>query len=344
VGRVEDHLGDRLRGRAVPDDLRRLVELELDGVLDRRHVLIQPFAEMRVLGAGELHDLQDPGGRHGDADRMANWLAIDDVLSHTAVVVDGFNGDLFGYWLHPDEPPSDRPPILKLDTEGQFDIVPGTTLVEALVFDWLGDDPDPDELARVVDFCDRHGFALSARRIEDLPTARPVVDPAVLCRRQYWRRRPFTKRPSWTDTAVDAAPIGLPVTDPRLRDLLQRLGFPDPEAAVTAGDEGIGEVRLASPVVPVRLRLYLDPDDSWWLFLIRFNRPDTNRPGGVPLPYGLRFDENRDELRRRLGTPRSTALAPVDTWVIGHVLVYVLYAADGRPKYVECWPDGMHRR
>jgi hypothetical protein len=29
MGRVEDHLGDRMRGRAVPEDLRRLVELEL---------------------------------------------------------------------------------------------------------------------------------------------------------------------------------------------------------------------------------------------------------------------------------------------------------------------------
>jgi hypothetical protein len=34
----------------------------------------------------------------------------------------------------------------------------------------------------------------------------------------------------------------------------------------------------------------------------------------------------------------------VDRWVIGQVTAYVYYAGDGHPRYVEYWPDGMHRR
>jgi hypothetical protein len=189
MGRVEDYLGDRLRGREIPDDLRRLVELDLDGKL-RGPGSVQPFAEVRVLAPGEVHGLADPQYRGQDnAAEIANGRAMDEVLQHMAMVIDGFNGDLFGYWLHPDEAPTDQPAIVKLDTEGEFATLEGATLVEAMVFDWLDYDVEEAYLARIVAFCDQHGIPLVPRRRDELREPDVAVDPPVLHDRLYQEYR-----------------------------------------------------------------------------------------------------------------------------------------------------------
>jgi hypothetical protein len=348
MGRVEDYLGDRLRGRAVPADLRRLVELELDGVL-RGRGSVQPFAEVHVLAPAELHGLMDPRYRRPEdsAATVANWRAMDDVLGHTAVVVDGFNGDLFGYWLHPDEPASDQPAILKLDTEGEFETLDGATLVDAMVWDWIGYDVDPEYFARIVDFCERHAIPFGARDRDGLRRAETVVDPVLLHDRQYKRYQPFTRRPEWADAAEEgAAPVGRRITDPPLRALLERLGYPDPVAAVEALDEGIGEVRLTPPAANVTLVLYQDEDRSWWLFSVRYRQPTPERPLEVPLPFGFSLAESREATRARFGPDhRTPLLVRVDRWEIGPVTAYVMFDKDdARPTYVEFWPRDVIRR
>ena len=348
MGRVEDHLGDRLRGREVPADLRRLVELELDGVLHGSGA-VQPFAEIHVLAPGELHGLQDPQYR-GDEDpgEVANGRAMDEVLGHMAVVVDGFNGDLYGYWLHPDEAATDAPAIVKLDTEGQFDTLDGATLVEAMVFDWLGYDIDEEYFARIVAFCERHGIPLAARSREELRKSATTVDPVLLHDRLYRRYQPFTARPAWAGEAAaepGAALVGLRITDPPLRTLLERLGYPDPVATVEALDEGLGEVRLSSPTAAVTLILYQDEDGSWWLFSARYHQPTAELPLDLLLPYGFSLDDSREATRTRFGPPAGTALlAPVDRWKFGRVVGYVLFGDDERPRYIEFWPEDVVRR
>ena len=59
MDRVKEFLGERLRGRAVPEDLGRLVEMQLDGELARAEIL---FRDVRVLGPGEVHPLEEPAG------------------------------------------------------------------------------------------------------------------------------------------------------------------------------------------------------------------------------------------------------------------------------------------
>jgi hypothetical protein len=349
MGRVEDYLGDRLRGREIPADLRRLVELELDGRLQEPDSPT-PFGEIHVLAPGELHGLEDPQYRRADDDAAttANWQAMDGVLGYAAVVVDGFNGDLFGYWLHPDEPPTDSPAILKLSTEGEFDTPEGATIVEAMVWDWLGYDAEEDDLARIVEFCDRHGLPLAARSRDDLRRPDPAVDPALLHDRLYKQNQRFTSRPAWADAAAaeeGAAFVGLRTTDPPLLALLQRLGYPDPAATVAELDEGIGEVRLKSPVSNVDLRLYQDPDGSWWLFSIRFRAATPERPADLPLPYGFSLGDSRAVTRERFGPPAGTAMVPADRWQFGQVTAYVMFDGDeGLPKYVEFWPADVNRR
>ncbi len=342
MGRVEDYLDGRLRGRAIPDDLRRLVELELDGALAEAPV--QPFAEVHLLAPGEIHALQDPQYRGDDPDTLANSQAIDDVLAHMAVLVDGFNGDLFGYWLHPAEPATNPPAIVKLDTEGQFETLDGATLAEAMVFDWLGYDTDDEYLAAITEYCTRHGLPMAARSREDLTKAQPAVDPALLHDRRYRTYRPYTPRP--TPAAEEgAAPVGLRLTDQPLRELLAQLGFADPQAAVAALDDGTGEVRLQSEHANIRLTLYLDQEQGWWLYSVRYRRPTTELPLQLPLPYGFSLHEDRQATRERFGPPKHTAILPVDRWQLGTVVGYVAFEDDaGLPATIEFWPEGVHRR
>jgi hypothetical protein len=348
MGRVEDYLDGRLNSSTIPHDLRRLVELELDGVLHGPGS-VQPFAEVHVLAPGEVHSLQDPRYRgHEDPDQVANGRAMDEVLAHTAVLVDGFNGDLFGYWLHPDEPATESPAILKLDTEGQFDTPDGATLVDAMVFDWLGYDVDEEYFARIVGFCERHGLPLSARSREELVKTQLAVDPVLLHDRLYRTYRPFTARPELEPAqAADdgVAPVGLGLDDEPLRALLARLGLPDAQAAVSEADNGTGEVRLQSPIANVTLTLYQDADRGWWLYSAKYRRPTAARPLEVALPYGFSLTDNRQATRDRLGPPQHSAILPIDRWQFGGVVGHVMFEdVAGLPAYIEFWPVDVPRR
>jgi len=176
VDRVEEFLGDRLRGLPVPADLRRLVELQLDGVLERDDCP-PALQEMRLLGPGELHPFQEPPVDYPwapvtDSTLAAN-RAMNEVLTHVAVIMDGFDGALFGYWLHPDEPPDPNPPIVRLDTEGTFELLDEETLTQA-----LGLDREIRELDRIPEPApSRTGFRRAA----------PAVDPAALFDKLYER-------------------------------------------------------------------------------------------------------------------------------------------------------------
>jgi hypothetical protein len=305
---------------------------------------VQPFAEVHVLAPGEVHSLQDPRYRgKDDPDQVANGRAMDDVLGHMAVLVDGFNGDLFGYWLHPGEVAAERPAIVKLDTEGQFDTPDGATLVEAMVFDWLGYDSDEEYFARIVDFCERHAIPLAARSRAELRVPQFAVDPALLHDRLYRTYQPFTPQPQPAEPG--AALVGLRLNDEPLRELLAQLGFPEPEAAVRELDDGTGEVRLQSPIANVRLTLYRDKDRGWWLYSAKYRRPTPARPLEVPLPYGFSHDEDRRAVHDRFGPPQRSAILPIDRWRFGKVVGYVMFEGEaGLPASVEFWPEDVTRR
>jgi hypothetical protein len=344
MGRVEDYLDGRLKGRAIPEDLRRLVELDLDGVLNGDDDdWVQPFGEVHVLAPGEVHALEDDDYIDRDnPDQVANSRAINEVLAHMAVVVDGFNGDLFGYWLHPDEPQTSHPAIVKLDTEGQFDTLDGATLVEAMVFDWLGYEEDDEYFADIVDFCERHGLPLAARSREELAKPQLTVDPALLHDRLYRTYQPYTPRPQ---LEPGPALVGLGLADEPLRALLAQLGIAEPEAAIAALDTSTGEARLESPTANVRLTFYLDQELGWWLYCARYGRPTPQRPLEVPVPYGFSHAQDRQATRDRFGPPQHTAMMPVDRWLFGDVDALVAFEDDaGRPTRIEFWPDGVPRR
>jgi hypothetical protein len=307
---------------------------------------VQPFAEVHVLAPGEVHALQDQGYLdQNNPGQVANGRAIAEVLGHMAVVVDGFNGDLFGYWLHPDEQETDHPAIVKLDTEGQFDVLDGATLVEAMVFDWLGYEEDDEYFARIVAFCERHGLPFAARSREELAKPQLAVDPALMHDRLYRTYQPYTPRPESADQDPGTALVGLGLDAEPLRALLAQLGFPQPEATIAGLDQSTGEVRLNSPVANVRFTLYLDRELGWWLYSAWYRRPTPERPLEVPLPYGFSFADNRQATRDRFGAPKHSAILPIDRWLFGDVAALVAFEdAAGYPKRIEFWPDAVHRR
>jgi hypothetical protein len=185
-------LEDRLRGRPVPDDLRALIALQAGADPDGyppNHPL--GLTETWILGPGEEPSLLT-GNYLSERDRanpdiMANVAAIDEVLRHCAWVAEVFNGDVAGYWLHPNESADQPPAIIHLDSEGQFDILRGDTLVDAIIYNMAHF--NDDYFATLADAFAAHGLPVSARRANDLPS-RPVrVDPAAMHHRLYYAER-----------------------------------------------------------------------------------------------------------------------------------------------------------
>jgi hypothetical protein len=105
----------------------------------------------------------------------ANGRAIAGVLEHVAPVVRDFDDNLWGYWLHPDEPAQGVPLIVTLTSEGEFN-VSGGNLIEAMAFD-RDDERDVGELA---EYCAKHRIPFTARNGHDLRRVKPATHPADL--------------------------------------------------------------------------------------------------------------------------------------------------------------------
>lgn len=329
VDRVEEFLGDRLRGRPVPADLHRLVELHLDGVLDGDD---GPRGwEVRLLAPGESHPLQEPPVSYPWAPVtdavLANARAIAEVLTHVAVVADGFDGHLFGYWLHPDEPPDPNPTIVMLDSEGQFSVLDGTTLVDAL---------GPD-----AEFCDAHGIPHAERSPEHLRRANPTTHPAVLHDAVYEREKRY--RNPLAITTDDTVPSGIACDDPRVIATLSRHGFPpDLTPLIGAADAGTGEVTLATPACAGSIELRQQDANTWYLHLMTFRQPDDHRPQCTDLPFGYSLDESRTQAWARFGEPGwKGAQGNTESWRFGPLELHVTYGADDRPQIVRVFPESL---
>jgi hypothetical protein len=184
--RILEFSRERLGGRPVPDDLAILLLAQWsgnDGPLED--------LEIEFFATGQSHPLIDHSYLN-DRDRarpdtMANVAAIDEVNGHVGFVAEGLNGAAIGYWLHPDEPAGRPAPVVSLDTEGQFEILDGTTFAEAVVGKWVFDD-DP-WFGRLADGFEALGVAMPVRRSADLVRPEVAVDPATLHRRLYYEER-----------------------------------------------------------------------------------------------------------------------------------------------------------
>jgi hypothetical protein len=184
--RILDFGRERLAGRPVPDDLAILLAAQWAGNNGPLEDL-----EIEFLAPGHTLELVDHSylreKDRANPDIMANVAAMDEISRHIGYVAEGLNGAALGYWLHPDEP-ADRPaPVVRLDTEGQFDILDGTTFAEAVIGCWVHD--DDEWFGRLADGFEELGVAMPVRRSADLAPAVVVVDPAKLHHRLFYAER-----------------------------------------------------------------------------------------------------------------------------------------------------------
>jgi hypothetical protein len=134
---------DILKGQAPPQDLQALlgvVALAGDGDDPLREALgfslLSPNRDYPLLSGSYLNEKD-----RQNADIMANVAAIDEVLAMITFVAESEDGDLIGYWHGPERTPIAAAPIVKYDTEGQFDLMQGLKLSEAMLSNYtFGDD------------------------------------------------------------------------------------------------------------------------------------------------------------------------------------------------------------
>lgn len=65
-------------------------------------------------------------------DIAANLVAINEVAELALWVAIGEEGDLWGWWLGPQQIPPADAPVVRYDTEGQFCLMPGRNLATAI--------------------------------------------------------------------------------------------------------------------------------------------------------------------------------------------------------------------
>jgi hypothetical protein len=135
------------------DGLRLLADDELPAALDTGYLTVE--------------DLANP-------DIAANVRAIEETAALvTWVAEDEDEGQAFGYWRGPNDLPLASAPIVSLDNEGQFHVLRGANLSEALS-DEYGQWAD-DGYPGLVALCRSQGVTISADDPDELPE--PTVSP-----------------------------------------------------------------------------------------------------------------------------------------------------------------------
>lgn len=156
----------------IPDDLatwRR--QQDADGS--------NPFSEsLRLLADDEQPSALDTGYLTAEdlaiPDIAANVRATEETAALiTWVAVDEDEGRAFGYWRGPDDIPLASAAVVSLDTEGQFRLLRGTSLSEALCDEY--GQWDEDGYAARVASCRAQGVTITADDPEELPE--PAVSP-----------------------------------------------------------------------------------------------------------------------------------------------------------------------
>ncbi|MDO4682390.1 MAG: hypothetical protein Q4B17_06315 [Lautropia sp.] len=190
-----------LSGQPVPDDLRRLWLIETVRVPDGEQ-FVDPFQAMglRLLRPEETARLRTGGLAHWmDACCVRNHVAddptaveamneaINQVARMATFVVMRGRGNLIGYWQGPEGTPLARAPIVELNTQGVFDLLPGRELTEALLGVYAGD--DASRFAAMAEWFARHDVLITAHRREELVIPACSTLPEMLKTGFYNRQR-----------------------------------------------------------------------------------------------------------------------------------------------------------
>lgn len=131
---------EELAAKTIPNDLEKLIK-NFDCCED----LLEEM-ECRFFEEGEVPDLISHSYLN-DEDKlnkatMASVSAAIELSNYITFVVEAIDGNLVGYWHGPENIELKSAPIVMYNTEGQYSILSGSNLVEALVGDYLFDDDE----------------------------------------------------------------------------------------------------------------------------------------------------------------------------------------------------------
>jgi hypothetical protein len=188
----EKFIAQVLKGQPAPDDLQKLFLMqavrvanddEYSDPLESIHAyLIAPEEELDLLTHSYLNDADK-----ANPDIMANVKAIDKVFEHITFVAKTDDSDLIGYWHGPESTPIQLAPIVKYDTEGQFSLLLGKQLTEALLGEHVFD--DDEEFTRLRDWFSTFGIDISASCWDDLDYPDVKTKPDELHHNLYNQHR-----------------------------------------------------------------------------------------------------------------------------------------------------------
>lgn len=131
---------EQLSKMAIPVDLKALIENyscceDLLNEMESR--FFESGTDISLITHSYLNDEE-----RKNKDIMNNVLAINEVFKHISFVMETVNGDIIGYWHGLENQEIMTSPIVLYDTEGQFSILNGSNLTEALVGNYLFDDDE----------------------------------------------------------------------------------------------------------------------------------------------------------------------------------------------------------
>ncbi|MEH6419955.1 hypothetical protein [Pseudomonas sp. CGJS7] len=173
-----------------PADLAALLRLRETGDSNFAETLAD--VGYRLIDPDDAPTLLDPASymspqELADPDIAANIRAIDGVCEFVSFFVEDDQSNLFGYWHGPGHAALVDAPIVKFDNEGQFSLLQGRGLVEALIGDRVFD--DDEAFAGYAADLRAFGIEFAARSWEQLPEPPASSDPAQLHTALYERFR-----------------------------------------------------------------------------------------------------------------------------------------------------------
>ncbi len=128
-----------LKGQAIPTDLEQILQFQASQFLTE-HRKPDPLAAIGVKTIDPddkpallYHSYLNENDRR-NPDIMANINAINEVFELITFVAEGEDQQIYGYW-QPAREPIANAPIVKFDNEGQFGILSGANLTEAIIGD-----------------------------------------------------------------------------------------------------------------------------------------------------------------------------------------------------------------
>jgi hypothetical protein len=178
---MPDFAAQHLGGRTVPNDLRRLLELQAHDAASGSANVLKDAGVTFLLGdrlpalvEAECRGRDDLGG----IARLAQSQAMADMARESGFVAEDEDGAAIGYWFGPEQLPIESAPLMRFDRNGSFSVVPGNGIAEAVLV--IGSHGSDETFAALRDELNRQGFAIAARSIGDVGPRKCAVGPQAI--------------------------------------------------------------------------------------------------------------------------------------------------------------------